>query len=313
MLPAQQAYHQQLTLMGCRFGFTAIHEDSVLARVAIQVGIAEIRRIEALISSWDPQSQTSEVNRQAGIAPVIVDQELYDLIYRSIKVSRLTEGAFDISFGAIQRIWTFDGKEHMLPPEETIAASVALIDYKKIKLDPDQRSVFLTQKGMKIGFGGIGKGYAAMRAKALMQKMGIQNGLVNASGDLLCWGKQQDGQDWRISIAKPEHIHQAAAWLHIPGGAVVTSGDYEKFCIIEGQRHAHIIDPHTGYPTTGIKSVSIICPDAELGDALATSIFVLGKERGLTLINQLKGIECVLITDEDEMITSEHIQLEYEK
>ena len=307
-----EAFHQAIKLMGSGFELTAIHEDSVLARKAIDAGIGEIRRIERLISSWDESSQTSAINRNAGIQPVEVDDELYQLIRRSLKVSGITDGAFDISFAAIEKLYQFNGSETTLPPSEEVARSVAKINYRNIVLNPDKHTVFLKEPGMRIGFGAIGKGYAANRARAVMKGMGIESGLVNASGDLTCWGKQEDGKDWGIAIADPDDKMKAIAWLPVGEGAVVTSGDYEKYFVAGGRRYAHIIDPRTGYPTTGIKSATIVCPDTELADALATSVFVLGKEKGLALINQLKGIECLIITEENEILSSNNLEIQYE-
>jgi len=305
-----QAAHRAVKLMGCGFEFTAIHEDTALARRAVEAGIAEVSRIERLISSWDEDSQTSAINRNAGIQPVQVGEELFQLIRRSLKVSDITEGAFDISFAAIEKLYVFNGSEAGLPPAGEVARSIAKINYRNIILDPGKQTVFLKEEGMRIGFGAIGKGYAANRARAAMQAMGIANGLVNASGDLTCWGKQEDGRGWGIAIADPENKRKAIAWLPIGEGAVATSGDYEKYFLADGKRYAHIIDPRTGYPTTGIRSVTVICPDAELADALATSVFVLGKEKGLALINQLKGIECLIITEDKQMLSSKNLQLQ---
>ena len=304
-----EAHHKIIKMMGSRFEITAVHSDAQTAWDGINAAIAEITRIEKLISSWDPNSQTSEINRQAGVQAVKVDAELYDLIARSLKVSKLTGGVFDISFASIDKVWKFDDSMTEMPSPETVAASVARIDYQNIILNPANSSVMLAKEGMKIGFGAIGKGYAANRAKAVMQQLGIQHGLVNAGGDLTAWGKQADGQDWQIAIADPANRDLVKAWLTIKDMAVVTSGDYERYVEFDGVRYAHIIDPRTGYPATGLKSVTIICPDAELADALATSVFVLGKTAGIQLINQLKGIECIVVTDDDEMLTSEHLQL----
>jgi thiamine biosynthesis lipoprotein len=304
------AYKQTVKLMGCRFELTAIAQTDTIAWQAVQNGIAEIERIERLISSWDDQSQTSAINRNAGIAPVKVERELYELIYRAQKVSQLTRGAFDISFASMDKIWRFDGSLTSLPTTAEVAAARQFINWKAIMLNDTAQTVYLARAGMKIGFGAIGKGYAANRAKLLMQKMpGVVGGLVNASGDLISWGQSPAPEGWTIKIANPSHKNQAIAWLQIDNLAVVTSGDYERFLEFEGKRYAHIIDPRTGYPTTGIKSVTVICPDAELADALATSVFVLGAQKGLELINQLNSIECLIITDEDELLQSEGLQL----
>jgi len=300
-----------LLLMGSRFELTAISRNQENANKAIEAGITEIKRIEKLISSWNPNSQTSKIIRNAGIKPVIDDQELFNLIRRSIKVSELTHGAFDISYASMDKVWRFDGEMKQLPDSSVVAASVAKINYKNIILNPDTRTVFLKDKGMKIGFGAIGKGYAANKALDIMSKMNLGGALVNASGDLISWGKNEDGKDWKVGIVNPKQKEKIFSWLNISETAVVTSGNYEKFVKINGETYSHIIDPRTGYPVKGLSSVSIICPNAELADALATSVFVLGKEKGLELINQLKGIECLLITDKHELFTSKNLHLDY--
>lgn len=304
------AQKKVLKLMGSRFELTAVAENESLAWKAINTGIAEIERIEKLISSWDQASQTSEINRNAGIKAVAVDKELYDLIYRCKKVSQLTNGAFDISFASMDRIWKFDGSMKDFPSTEAVANARQYINWEKIALNAKDHRVLLEDKGMKIGFGAIGKGYAANRAKILMQKMeGVKGGLVNASGDLISWGESKQVEGWTIKIANPKDKEKALGWLQIQDMAVVTSGDYERFISFEGKRYAHIIDPRTGYPTTGVKSVTILCPDAELADALATSVFVLGSEKGLHMINQLKGVEALVITDNDELLHSDQLKL----
>lgn len=309
---AQGTYKETLLLMGSRFDITALAETDTLAWQAVQAGIQEISRIERLISSWDPASQTSAVNRNAGIAPVVVDKELYDLVFRARKVSQLTKGAFDISFASMDKIWRFDGSIKELPDPAEVETARQHIDWQKIILDPEKQTIFLQEQGMKIGFGAIGKGYAANRAKAVIAKMpGVNGGLVNAAGDLLAWGASPKSEGWTIKIADPKDKAQALGWLQIKDMAVVTSGDYERFLEFDGKRYAHIIDPRTGYPTTGIKSVTIVCPDAELADALATSVFVLGKTAGLQLINQLNGVTCLIVTDDDELLRSDDLQFNY--
>ena len=298
--------------MGSRFNLTAVAPNEALAWSAINAGVEEIKRIEKVISSWDKDSQTSEINQQAGIRPIKVDQELYDLIFRAKKISALTDGAFDISYASMDRIWKFDGSMKSMPTAKIIDQARSRINWENIILDKEKQTVFLKAEGMKIGFGAIGKGYAANRAKAIMEKMeGVEGGIVNASGDLITWGKTTTPEGWTIKIANPKDQDKMLASLNIGNLSIVTSGDYEKFVTFEGKRYAHIIDPRTGYPTTGIKSVSIICPDAELSDALATSVFVLGKEKGMALINQMNGVEGLIITDEDELLSSKNLQLNY--
>jgi len=308
-----KSYTEVLLLMGSRFEITAVSSNESKAREAIQQGINEIKRIEKLISSWDENSQTSAIRKNAGIRPVKVDQELFNLIRRSKKISDLTHGAFDISYASMDKIWKFDGSMKEMPDSAAVTASVSKINYKDIILDAENTTVYLKNKGMKIGFGAIGKGYAANKALGIMSKLGLDGTLVNASGDLISWGKDEGGKSWKIGISNPKQKDQIFSWLNIDETAIVTSGNYEKFVTINGERFSHIIDPRTGYPVKGLSSVSIICPNAELADALATSVFVLGKDAGLKLINNLKGIECILVTDDQKMLTSNNLDLEYHK
>ncbi len=297
--------------MGCGFEIAAYAETDTIAWNAVEAGIKEIVRIEKLISEWDSFSQTSEIIRMAGIRPVKVDKELYDLIYRSGKISQLTDGAFDISFASMNKIYQFDKTERQMPDDVVIAAARMKIDYRKIILNPLDTSIYL-EKGMRIGFGAIGKGYAANKAKEIMSKMdGVKGGVVNASGDLVAWGESESPEGWRVNIANPKNKNQAIAWFRIHDLAVVTSGDYEKYFISEGKRYSHIIDPKTGYPTSGVSSVTIFCPDAELADALATSVFVLGTTKGLDLINKLNNIECIIINDDGIIHQSKNLQINY--
>lgn len=301
-----------LKLMGTRFEFTAVAKDIKLADEGIENGIKEVKRIESLISSWDKASQTSTINNNAGIQPVTVDKELYDLIERSLRISSLTNGAFDISFASVGNLWRFDGTMEKPPSKAAINISISKINYKNIILNPQDTSVFLKEKGMSIGFGGIGKGYAAEQAKEVMIALGITSGVVSAAGDLTTWGTREDGKMWDVAIAKPDKSKRIIAWLQANNTSIVTSGNYEKFFMHEGKRYSHIIDPRTGYPTSGIKSATVVCTNAELGDALATTMFVMGQTEGLALINQLNGIECLLITDDDRLISSNNLDINYQ-
>jgi thiamine biosynthesis lipoprotein len=305
-----QAYTQQQRLMGSRFSITVVGPSSDWAQLRIDSAVAEIQRIEALISSWKPESETSLLNRQAGQAPVRVSKELFELIRRACKVSELTGGAFDLTFGGLDsQIWKFDGSLTQLPDSATAAQSIRLIDYQKILLNPEDHSVLLSEKGMRIGFGAIGKGYAAEQAKAVLQRMGVASGIVNAGGDLTAWGAQPNGQAWTIGIADPNRSAAAFSWLEINDQAVVTSGNYEKYAWIDGVKYSHIVDPRTGYPVAGLQSVTIICSSAELADALATAVYVKGTAEGLALINQLNFIECIIVDEAGNLHTSEGIDV----
>lgn len=309
-LHSQEIHKRVLKLMGSRFEITVVSENEAKANEEIDLAISEISRIEKLISSWDPNSQTSKINKNAGIKPVKVSAELFDLIKRAKSISELTDGAFDISYASMDALWKFDGSMTKMPSEEKIKASVAKIGYKNIVLDPKDQSVFLKITGMKIGFGAIGKGYAADKAKELLMKKGVVAGIINASGDMNTWGQQPDGSEWKVAITNPLNKNNAFALLPIDNEAVVTSGNYEKYVIFNGKRYTHIIDPRTGYPATGIVSATVFAPRAELADALATSVFVMGKDVGIDRINQLPDIECILIDDKGDIFTSKNIKID---
>lgn len=301
-------YKRSTTLMGCNFEITVVASSQEKADLYIDAAISEISRIEKRISSWDPNSETSLINNNAGIAAVEVSEELFQLIQRSLNLSRLTDGAFDISYASMDRLWKFDGSMTQMPDSAAITASVSTVGYQHIVLNEEALTVFLKLPGMKIGFGGIGKGYAADRAKQLLIDMGVSGGIINASGDMNTWGQQYNGTSWNVAITHPVHKERPFATLPIQG-AVVTSGNYEKFVTFNGTRYAHIINPKTGYPATGIISVTVFAPKAELADALATSVFVMGPEVGLDRINQLPKTECIIITDTGRILRSTHITL----
>ena len=302
-----EIYKKSFKAMGCGFEATVVANDAQQADTFLDAAINNIRRIEALISSWDENSQTGNINRSAGIEPVQVDVELFNLIKRSIAISKLTDGAFNITYASMDKVWKFDGSVTQLPDSNTVKESVRKVGYQNIQLSEDNRSVFLPEKGMKIGFGAIGKGYAADHTMNLLKSLGVTSGIINASGDLRTWGQQPNGEPWQIGVKNPLNKNKVFVLLPLVNQALVTSGNYEKFITIDGKRYAHIIDPRTGYPTSGLTSVTIIASSAELADALATSVFVMGKDVGLDFVNQLKDVECVLVQDDGMVFYSDHI------
>ena len=299
-----------LKLMGNRFEISVVGDDAGWADRRIDLAVAEISRIETLLTTFNDNSQTNRINAHAGVAPVKVDEEVYRLIARSLKISELTQGAFDITYGSIdKRLWNFDVNMKALPDPDTAKRSVRLINYRNVLLDEENTTVFLKEKGMRIGFGGIGKGYAADQAKSVLQNAGVSSGIVNAAGDLVSWGVQPNGQPWTIAIADPDRADTPFSTLNISNMAIATSGNYAKYAIINGKKYAHTIDPKTGLPVSGIKSVSIICPSAEFADAMATPVTVMGVRVGLDMINQLQHIACVIVDDQNRLFTSKNINI----
>ena len=294
--------------MGSDFEITVVAYSQEKANRQIGVAIDEIKRIENLISSWKESSQTSSINKNAGIAPVKISEELFGLIQRALQISKLTDGAFDISYASMDKLWKYDGSMTQMPSKEAIKKSVAKVGYKNIIIDPKNNTVFLKNKGMKIGFGAIGKGYAADKAKKLLISNGVSGGIINASGDINSWGSKPNGSSWQVAITNPLNKNKAFAMLPIKD-AVVTSGNYEKYVTFNSRRFSHIIDPRSGYPAQGIISVTVFAPKAELADALATSVFVMGVQTGIDRINQLKAIECIIITDTGSIIASNNLSL----
>lgn len=310
--PKPRNFTRGARLMGSEFSFTAVSADDSLAWRAVRAGIREAQRIDQLCSYWDSASQITQVNRAAGQHPVVVAQEVYDLIARTLKLSALSDGAFDITFAGGEKIYRFDRQEHAaLPDSATVRASVRRIGYRRVLLDPAAHSVMLRDPGMRINLAGILQGYAVRRAQALMQQMGITGGLINGSGDVSCWGRQGDGSLWRVAIGDPAHPRTVSSWLTVTDVAVVTAGNYEQYFTVKGQYYGHIINPHTGYPAVGLRSVTIICPDVELADGLDEVVFVLGPDAGLAFINRLKGVDCTLITNDGRTLASKGMAVNY--
>ena len=298
-----QIHEADRILMGSAFRVVVVHQNADTARAAVESAFDEIARIESLISSWDSYSETSRINSAAGKDTVRVSDELFELIRRSLKVSKLSNGAFDISFQPSPDLWTFDKSERSLPDSALVDASRSLINWQWIHLDNDN-GVYLEKAGMRIGFGGIGKGYAANMAMKAIKKFGVQGALVNAGGDVLTYGRDANGSKWPVAIADPEKVKPLIGKSLFTDIAIVTSGNYEKYFLADSRRYGHIIDPRTGWPVSGISSATVFCPDAELADALATTIFVLGVEEGIDLINGLQLVECFIVDDEGNYHTS---------
>ncbi len=306
---AQQVFKKKKSLLGSPFEITVVATDSVQANQFVNMAFDEVTRIEHLISDWIPTTQISKVNQQAGISAVKVDLEVFELVERALKISKLTDGAFDISYASMDKIWKFDGSMKTMPTEEAIKKSVAKVGYEHILLDANNTTIFLEKEGMKLGLGGIGQGYIADKIKVLLQKNGCTSGLVNVSGDINTWGKQPSGADWSVGIVNPMNKNKVFATFPLYDSAVETSGSYEKYVTFNGKRYSHIIDPRTGYPATGIVSVSVFAKQTELADALATGIFVLGVEVGLDLVNQLKGIGCIIVDEKGAIHASKNIDI----
>jgi len=292
-------------LMGSNFELLVAEEEESIGNQRLEEGVAEIRRIEALLTEFDPASQTSLLNQQAGLSPVKVDPEVYQLLQRCLHLSHLTQGAFDVSAVALRSLYNFKERRACRPDTALLVKTLASVGHRHIQLKGD--TAFLSKKGMRIGFGAIGKGYAADKVRALWKSQQVRAGVINASGDLTAWGLQPDGNPWRVGIADPRDPSNILLWLPVQDAAVATSGNYEQFFEIDGVRYSHNIDPRTGHPVMGVKSATVISPSAELSDALATAITVMGVSAGLYLIDQLPDVHGIIIDDKDRIFSSKNI------
>ena len=297
-------------LMGCDFELMVVDEDVSRGESALQKGVEEIQRIEELLSEFKPASETSIINTNAFSQPVIVTHETYQLIKRCKEISRLTQGAFDITIRPLRKLYQFGNNNAFLPSPQSIADALKKTGHRHLHL-LDKNRVSFSRDGMQINFAAVGKGYAADCVIKLWKEMGIKSGVINASGDLTFWGKRAKGDNWKVGIADPDNKNEIVLWISVEESAVATSGDYEQFFIHDGLRYSHNINPITGYPLTGIKSVTVISPSAELCDALCTAVYVMGVDVGLHFINQLPRTHCLIIDDKNEFYHSKNLEVKY--
>lgn len=305
----QIVHKRKMSMLGSPFEVTVVAKDTVQGNEYIDLAILEVKRIENLISDWIPTTEISQVNQNAGIKPVKVSDEVFELVERANKISKVTDGAFDISYASMDKIWKFDGSMKEMPTPEAIKKSVERIGYEKIIMDKENKTIFLKDKGMKLGLGGIGQGYIADKVKYLLKSKGCVSGIINVSGDINTWGKQPDGSLWTVGLVNPLNKNKVFATFPLEDSAVETSGNYEKYVTFNGKRYSHIIDPRTGYPASGVVSVSVFAKTTEVADALATGIFVMGTEVGLNLVNQMKGIGCIIVDEKGNIHTSKNIDI----
>jgi len=292
--------------MGSNFQLIVVDRDEPTALLRLEEGIQELQRIETLLTEFSDLSQTGLLNKHAGIHPIPVEEEAYRLIQRCLHLSALTQGAFDISAVTLRSLYNFKERQARIPDPATLSATLALVGYQSVLAAEGQ--VFLAKKGMRIGFGAIGKGYAADSLRALWKAHGVAAGVINAGGDLTAWGLQPDGSPWKVGIADPRDPARILLWLPVEDAAVATSGNYEQFFEIDGVRYSHNIDPRTGIPVRSVKSATIISPSGELSDALATAVTVMGVDAGLDLIRQLPDTHGIIIDNKDRVFTSKNIQ-----
>ncbi len=296
---------QEADIMGTRIVVELYHDDPAVARRGVNAVLKEMRRIDTTMSPFIASSELSRVNREAAQHPVRVSEELFELLQRARRVSDLTGGAFDVTFASVG--YLYDYRKGVRPDDEQRSAATTLINYHQLKLDPAQRTVQFGQPGMRIDLGGIAKGHAVDRCMMLLEQLGIHNALVRAGGDSRVSGDRW-GRPWTIGIRDPRDREGVVAVIPLIDVAVSTSGDYERFFEQDGVRYHHIINPRTGDSARGLQSVTIIGPDSTTSDALSTSVFVLGLEKGLELVNRLSGIDAIVVDQHGALHYSDDIE-----
>jgi thiamine biosynthesis lipoprotein len=284
--------------MGTEISVIFWHEDAAVGEAILEEVFAEVDRINALMSTYVESSKISEVNRLAATEPVIAGDELFELIRRSLEISGLTRGAFDITYESVGQ--HFDFREHQRPDEATIEAERQLIDYRLVELDETAGTVRFLEDGVRINLGGIAKGYVVERGVGILRRHGVENGIVTAGGDSRLLGDRR-GRPWMVGIRNPRKDGQVAISVPLEDEAISTSGDYERYFEEDGVRYHHIIHPGSGLPVEGVHSATVFGPDAVKTDALSTSVFVMGVDEGLKLIACLPDYESIVI-DADSQI-----------
>jgi FAD:protein FMN transferase len=291
--------------MGSEVHFTAWTADEPAALAAFEAAFDEFDRLDALMSVWKPGSEIERLNAAAGEKPVPISRDVLDVLSMARQASEWTEGKFDVTFGVLSGLWKFDHDlDGNIPPRAEVLARLPLIDYQKLDVDIAKSTAFLRQKGMRVHLGGIGKGYAVDRAAAILRGRGFNDFMIQSGGDMYVAGQRGD-RPWRAGIQDPRGpAGSSFAAMDLTDSAITTSGDYERFFMKDGRRYHHIIDPDTGEPAVGSRSVTIVARTATLADALDTGVFILGPEKGMALIERLNGIEGVIVTSSNNLLVS---------
>lgn len=291
--------------MGSELKLTAWTGNEPAAVAAFEEVFAEFDRLESLLSVWRDGSDLQRLNAAAGQHPVPVSPETIEVLTVARQIGDWTEGKFDITFAALSDLWKFDhDQDDSIPSPADIQQRLPLIDYRQVEFDPAARTAFVRRTGMRVHFGGIGKGYAVDRAVAILRKRGLVDFMVQAGGDMYVAGRHGDRM-WRLGIQDPRGPGGSSfASVELSNATFSTSGDYERFFIKDGRRFHHILDPDRGEQATGCRSVTIVSDRAVLADGLSTGVFVLGPTKGMALVERLPHVEGVIVTAENEVLIS---------
>jgi FAD:protein FMN transferase len=296
------------------FAMSTVVEAKVYAKnrktgeQAVSAIFEEVARLEAILAKSRSGSEVDQINSGAGLKPVRVSASTFDIIQLGVDVGARTGGAFDVTIAPLVELWGFGTGDTQVPTVEQISEVLRYVDYTKVNMDAGQSQIFLQEKMMKLDLGGIAKGYIVDKAAEKLREMGIISASIDAGGDIRVIGNKMDGTPWRIGIRNPRDRRQLVAVVSLTNRAIVTSGDYERVFIQDGVRYHHILDPQTGMPARGVISVTVIADDAFTADALSTALFVMGLEKGMALVEELQGIEAIIITEDEEIHISSGLE-----
>lgn len=295
-------------LMGTLVFVTAVAQDDETAQEAAEAGLSEIQRLEKLLSTWILESELSQVNASAGENPVPVSCDTLEVLERSLEMAILTRGGFNIMVGPAVSAWRAS-QEGQIPSDRELTDIRPLTDLSKLRINTQDRTVFLAKKGMQVDIGGIGKGFAADLAAVKMQAAGATAGVVALSGDIKTFGRMPDGQKFLFGIQHPRKEQgQLLARLELENEAVSTAGDYQRFFIRDGVRYHHILDPRTLKPARMAQSATVVAKEGVMADGLDTGIFVMGSEQGMALVESLPGVEAVMVDEKGKIWISSGLQ-----
>jgi thiamine biosynthesis lipoprotein len=284
--------HREESIMGTRIYVEVWHDDRIQGDAAIDAVMDNMRRIDALMSHYRPESQLSQINTRGAVEPVAVDPELFDLIKTSIHFSEVTEGAFDITYASVG--YLYDYPRHVHPSDADIKQALPGVNYRNLLLDPEHHTIKFAREGMRIDLGGIAKGYACDQGVEILKRFGISNGMVIAGGDTRLLGDRR-GRPWMIGIRHPDNKNKIVLSMPLADVGISTSGDYERYFDEGGVRYHHIIDPKTGRSPSGVRSVTIIGPTATDTEGWSKGVFIKGPIEGIRLIEQYPEMDAVVV------------------
>lgn len=293
----EKVYRKSTVLMDTVVAISVASESDEKAEEAIDAAFLKLVHLQKLLSFWDKRSEISRINEYAGISPVKVSRDTFDIIEKAVYISESTGGAFDATIGPVIRLWDF--KKGVRPDAEKIKEALGGVDYRKMVLDRGNSTAFLSKRAMSFDTGGIAKGYGADAAVRVLKERGIGAGLVAIAGDIKAFGLKPDGKPWKIGIRSPRpegNEEEIMAEIELKDEAISTSGDYERFFIENGVRYHHLIDPKNGMPARGVLSASVVSKDSVLSDGFSTGVFVLGPEKGIEALNAC-GLEGIIVDE----------------